>query len=89
MKKHSFLCPHCKHVCLNTDINCPECSRQVRNPPSAGTRQKISPVSWVGLLLILSVIAVFAAVFFMSVYKGKIETGANQPTVVSTDAAGK
>jgi hypothetical protein len=75
MKKHAFLCPHCKNASTTDDIICPSCGRQMRNPPSAGTRQKISPISWLGFLLILAVIAVFAAVIFMSVYRGNFATG--------------
>jgi hypothetical protein len=75
MKSKIFLCPHCKTDCSTGDIICPECGRIVRNPPTTETKQKLSPVSWFRFFLIAAVIAVFAFVIYLGVYRAGIITG--------------
>ena len=64
--KNMFLCAHCKSECSTDDINCPACGRQVRNPPSPGTKKKVSPVSVLGLFLIAVLIVAIAVAIFIT-----------------------
>jgi len=57
------------------DIICPECSRQVRNPPTAETGQKRSRIGWTVLFLVAVASVVFAVVIFMTVHRGGTAAG--------------
>jgi len=72
MNKNLFLCPHCKTPCSTSGINCPQCQRQVRNPPTAKARQNTSRFPLLRIILVAVISAVFAVVILMTVFTGKI-----------------